>query len=712
MKLFRHLPVTILAPIVGACLVALLVGAKVARDRTIAQRSYMGAAAEYQLRIAERITGEFNRLSHDLRAIAALPSVRGIDRHATNLAPNDRVAIGELYRNLSSSIDLSEIYIVSGDFDPDTIDSATGEPERPIAEFDDFIVNGGKGPDHDEVGEEQEDEHFEYALLTRQIATFKARYPTLGDIDGTEIPVVTGPEIITCDNRDYNRSHNDADRKGFIFSVPFYDAGGHFRGIVSAIIRSKALRALLPRRDFALVNPVFNTIVASSGIGQSERSLDWIRQAKADPDLIFSHISRIGFTHGETDWRLWYGRPNSDYVQSADVRAINMFERTGYTFALGILLIGALMHRAVAADREKIAVVNDLTRVLKGADLDTPLLQIPHTGRSDSVGIMARAIARFHEGFVEASRMRIAQQESEVSDLKNSSVVIAQMADMLQAEIDNYVRVLGETFTGLDSNATALAGNSADVEHRANSVVEATGRVGQSMARIVDAARAIADAIDHTVKAADQSTDVAQRAVGQSQALTERLSTLTAAVDKIRGSLMMIEDIASQTNLLALNATIEAARAGAAGKGFAVVATEVKALAMQTANATKTISTWIADIECETGSVRDEAEAIASSITAMDTTLHDVSRAIDAQGASARDIVSATQEVATAAAGVNADIELVQTASRTTGMIADEVSKSVKVAAKQVSGMSTEINALVHSHSKRVMASGGDVELF
>ncbi len=112
--------------------------------------------------------------------------------------------------------------------------------------------------------------------------------------------------------------------------------------------------------------------------------------------------------------------------------------------------------------------------------------------------------------------------------------------------------------------------------------------------------RGISQRISQSAENAQQASQIVETVGAQIMESNQKMQEMIGAMQEINSSsneiskiIKTIENIASQTNILALNAAVEAARAGESGKGFAVVAEEVRTLAGQSAEASKTTTELI-----------------------------------------------------------------------------------------------------------------------
>ncbi|OYW39408.1 MAG: hypothetical protein B7Z45_04600 [Azorhizobium sp. 12-66-6] len=186
---------------------------------------------------------------------------------------------------------------------------------------------------------------------------------------------------------------------------------------------------------------------------------------------------------------------------------------------------------------------------------------------------------------------------------------------------------------------------------------------------------------DQLARASRTSRDMA----GKAESTDALVSGLVGSVGRISNVTALIDKIAAQTNLLALNATIEAARVGEAGRGFAVVAQEVKALAVQTANATK-------DIRQQVAAVQEASSSAASAVSEINVNIAHLSEVFTAISAGMEEQAVTNRSVSESIVGVSTASAEIRDAAQDVSAIALEVSGFAE-------RLTSEMDTLLHRRS-------------
>ncbi|MFA6967761.1 methyl-accepting chemotaxis protein [Bosea sp. (in: a-proteobacteria)] len=302
--------------------------------------------------------------------------------------------------------------------------------------------------------------------------------------------------------------------------------------------------------------------------------------------------------------------------------------------------------------------LRDLMAVIARATSSNTLIDVPHQGRADEIGQLARTVRTLSEvratlvtreaeaDLAQQHRQARTQDLERIADefeLRLGALLgeIADSSEVLRAALqDSAVRV-HQVSKSAETAASSVKGAGIDAQNSTEAALRLEHVIGQINAEVR--------------RVSVMATAATQEAAGTS-ALVERL---TDNASQIRDVVGLIEAIARQTNLLALNAAIEAARAGAHGRGFAVVANEVKDLASQTGEATAKIVARISLVNEALSHAAGAVSAIATSVGAVEQTSTEISTMVGSQAellGSLGETVSRISDVTGTAAGAMEEI--------------------------------------------------------
>jgi methyl-accepting chemotaxis protein len=367
-----------------------------------------------------------------------------------------------------------------------------------------------------------------------------------------------------------------------------------------------------------------------------------------------------------------------DLARAVDA-IIRQTEETGHSFG-----------RAAAVLRDVIGETRDLVQAAQQGDL------------------ARRAPAdAFHGGYRELVQGLNATLDATLAPVNEAAAALERLAAR-----DVTVRVVG-TFRGdhariataFNTAAQQLADALAQVRTSAEQLSAAGGQItagsqalargaGQQAGSLQEVASSLQEMAAMTRRSAESAreartlADAAQRGADEGVASVERLSDAIARIksssDQTARILKTIDEIAFQTNLLALNAAVEAARAGDAGRGFAVVAEEVRALALRSAEASRS-----------TAALVEEAVGNADAGVALNDTvlakLGEIRAQSERVNAVVADIAAASEQQAHGVAQLNGAVEQMNGLTQQVAANAEESAS----AAEELDGQAAQLAGLV-----------------
>jgi len=355
--------------------------------------------------------------------------------------------------------------------------------------------------------------------------------------------------------------------------------------------------------------------------------------------------------------------------------------------ALIVVILGVLIiSRSIA--RPLSVITDTIKRVADGAEG----VEVPHTGRSDEIGALARAIKIFQEA-MERNRNLNSQvlEDSRARDQRSRHIEAS--VDAFREAIGGVLRAVAENATSMRGTAETIASVASDASGRAVAASGATEQASSNVSAVASAAEELSTSVEEIGRQVRQSAGAVEQAGLRTEKSITEIEGLAAATQRIDGVLSLIQAIAEQTNLLALNATIEAARAGDAGRGFAVVAHEVKALAEQTAKATAEIGQNVGLIQTSTKNSVDAVREIGNAVREINDVTSNIANAISQQDAATREI---SQNAQLAAQG-NGTLVI------NIGSLSDAMGKT-STAAESVLTASSDLTATAETLSREVEA--------
>lgn len=162
------------------------------------------------------------------------------------------------------------------------------------------------------------------------------------------------------------------------------------------------------------------------------------------------------------------------------------------------------------------------------------------------------------------------------------------------------------------------------------------------------------------------------------------MDELLKVINRMTEVISVINSISLQTNLLSLNASIEASRAGEAGRGFAVVAGEIRELAEETQELTKSMSDFVDNIKNASQKSMDSAQHTIQALETMTEKIENVWTINDENQGHVSKVNESIRSIAAVSQEISSSMNEMENQLRNSTNIMHQVGQELKNATKPV----------------------------